>query len=429
MEVLKKIQALLKQDFAKKVILLARGSWLSQLINYGSILLLVRFYSEGAIGALILFSSLVVLMKPIFTLEYDLGILLPKEKRDSINLVALVILIAFLICLLSSIALFLFKPYALQMFGINKLGQQIHLLPIGAFLVAFVSAMEYWNNRENKFKSMSNALVVKSTSVSIIQLGFGFISGSTAWLIIGLLTGHLTQLFVLTKSSLKTIQELSLEISFSRMLKIAKQYKDVPKYNTMISFLNRLSNEIPVILIAQFFGIGVTGIYGLASKFTGASFGVFQQSISQVFFNKASACYNEKGDLSSLIKKSCFRFSQVALLIGVVLFIFSYFIVFFLGEKWIDVGSYIRILLPWLMVKFVSSPITSLIVILNKQRVILIYDIILLLFRIGAFLVGYFIFHSIFYALALFSLVGVVFNFLIMYYIYSISKQPLKSYE
>lgn len=429
MKILKNIQDLLKKDFAQKVMVLAGGSWLSQIINYGSILLLFRFYNEEAIGALILFSSLVVLMKPIFTLEYDLGILLPKKREDSINLVALIIVIAFLISLLSSGLFFFIQPYLSQFFDYSKLGQQIYLLPVGVFLVGFVSAMEYWNNRENRFDSISNALVFKSISISAVQLGFGLISGYPIWLIIGLLIGYLTQLFVLIRSSFKNSQELWVSISVSQMRKVAKQYADVPKYNTFISFLNRLSNEIPVLLITQFFGIGATGVYGLASKFTGASFGVFQQSISQVFFNKASACYNENGDLAALIRKNAAYFFRIALLLGAVLFIFSFFIDIFLGEKWIKVGLYIRILLPWLIIRFVSSPLTSLIVVLNKQRAILIYDIVLLLFRVVAFLVGYFIFNHILYALALFSLVGVVFNLIIMYYIYSVSKQPLKSYE
>ena len=42
----------------------------------------------------------------------------------------------------------------------------------------------------------------------------------------------------------------------------------------------------------KYFGLANSGIYGLAIKFMRAPVGIVQQSVSQVFYNKASKIYN-----------------------------------------------------------------------------------------------------------------------------------------
>mgnify|MGYP003686184961 FL=1 len=243
-----------------------------------------------------------------------------------------------------------------------------------------------------------------------------------------MLLGYFLQILFLIKVSLKTAKNLIKEISLKKMLFLAKKYKDIPVFNTLINLTNNLSNELPVLLITKYFGLGSSGVYGLAIKFTRAPVGIFQQSVSQVFFNKASKTYNNDGNLHSLVVKTAKHILLISFVIFAPLFVISFYLDIIFGEDWVDVGMYSRILIPWLFFAFLSNPLTSLIIILNKQKKIVIFDALLLIFRFLALFFGYYFYKDIVISLILFSGVGVLFNILIFIYLLKISKEKKVAY-
>ena len=213
------------------------------------------------------------------------------------------------------------------------------------------------------------------------------------------------------------------------MITQAKKYKDIPLFNTLINVTNNLSNELPVLLITKYFGISSAGMYGLAVKFTRAPIGIIQQSVNQVFYNKASKIYNTDKSLNSLVIRTSKNLLAISFLIFTPLIILSFYLDFIFGDVWIDVGLYSRILIPWLFIAFISNPLTSLIVILNKQKTILIFDAITLIFRFLALFIGYFYYNNIIISLVLFSCVGMLFNIIIFLYLLKVSKEKTIAYQ
>lgn len=217
------------------------------------------------------------------------------------------------------------------------------------------------------------------------------------------------------------------------MSHLALKYKDIPIFNTISTFVNTLSNELPVLLIFNFFGFGQAGIYGLAIKTAKTPPGIIGQSVSQVFFKEASMKYNSNKDLFSFTKKTYKTLLIIALGIFTPLFIISFYLDFIFGAKWMDVGVMVRILIPWLFIAFLNSPISSIIDILNKQKTILIFNILLLIARLVSLLIGIYIFNDIYASLILFSIVGVTFNIILSLYFFKISKNYVysksKAYE
>jgi O-antigen/teichoic acid export membrane protein len=182
-------------------------------------------------------------------------------------------------------------------------------------------------------------------------------------------------------------------------------------------------------MITKYFGLSNAGIYGLAVKFTRAPIGIIQQSVNQVFFNRATKVYNENGDLHNLIVKTTKNILMISSFVFIPLFVVSFYLDILFGNDWKDVGLYARILIPWLFFAFLNYPITSLILILNKQKKIMIYDIILLIFRFLALYLGYYLYSSIVVSLAFFSIVGMLFNILIFIYLLKTSKEKKIAYQ
>lgn len=419
----------LKKEFVKNVLTLITGSALSQVVVYASILLLTRLFSAELFGIYILFSSATIILKPLATLQFEFAIVLPKKDKDAINLFAFSTLILILYCLLLLLIVSLFKTEILDFFNVTVLSNFIYLLPLNVFLFGLIANFDYWNNRNDNFKAISKGLFLKSSSMSATQIATGFSSYNSLGLIPGMLIGHVLQIFYLLQLTYNKLQPLCKEVSLNRMLFLAKKYKDIPIFNSIINLTNNLSNELPVLLITKYFGLASSGIYGLAVKFMKAPIGVVQQSVNQVFFNKATKLYNDQGNLYALVLKTAKHLLIISLLIFTPLFILSYYLEFLFGEGWTDVGLYARILIPWLFFAFLSNPLNSLILILNKQKTMLVLDIALLIFRFLALFCGYYLYNDIIIALALFSMVGMIFNILIFIYLLQTSKEKNSAYQ
>jgi O-antigen/teichoic acid export membrane protein len=419
----------LKKEFVKNVLTLITGSALSQVVIYASILILTRLFSTELFGIYMLFSSATLIIKPLATLQYEFAIVLPKKDTDAINLVGFSFIILVSYCLLLLIIIFFFNKNIADFFNITELANFIYLLPLSVFLFGGVSIFDYWNNRTNMFKNISKGLLTKSAVMSSSQIAVGFSSFNSLGLIPGMLMGQFLQLLFLIKASAKSMVHLTKEISLKRMLFLAKRYKDIPVFNTIINLTNNLSNELPVLLITKYFGLASSGIYGLAIKFTRAPVGIFQQSINQVFFNKASKIYNDDGNLHALVLKTAKHLLFISSFLFIPLFIVSFYLDIIFGENWTDVGLYSRILIPWLFFSFLSNPITPLILILNKQKTMVVFDAFLLVFRFLALFSGYYFYNSIVIALILFSGIGMLFNILIFIYLLKTSKEEKIAYN
>lgn len=418
-----------KKQFVKNVLILIKGSAFGQIILYLTIPILTRLFSEELFGVYMLFSSTIILLKPIASLQYELAILLPKREKDAANFVVFTALILVLFTLILLLIIIIFKTSILFYFNIQTLSQFIFLIPLSVLLFGLISILEYWSNRKNEFKNIYFGVITKSSLMSLSQVSIGLSSFNYIGLIPGMIIGQFLQFLVLLKKTFNGIVLQKENISFRRMLFLAKKYKDIPTFNSLLNFTNTLSNELPILLISKYFGLSNAGVYGLAVKVGKGPVGVIQQSISQVFYNKASKTYNVKGDLGTIVKRTYKNLLGISILIFLPLFIVSFYLDFIFGEDWSKVGLYVRILIPWLFVMFLSSPLTSLIVILNRQKTILIYDILLLTFRFLAFYIGFKFYENIIIALMLFSAVGVVFNIFILIYFLRISKSKESVYK
>ena len=419
----------LKKEFVKNVLTLITGSALSQVVIYASILLLTRLFSAELFGIYVLFSSATVILKPLATLQFEFSIVLPKKDEDAINLFAFSTLVLILYCFLLLFIIIIFKIEILAFFNISSLSNFIYLLPLNVFLFGLISNFDYWNNRNDNFKAISKGLLVKSSTMSAAQIATGYSTYAALGLIPGMLLGHLLQFAYLLKASINHLIVLMKQVSLSKMILLAKKYKDIPIFNSIINLTNNLSNELPVLLITKYFGLTSSGIYGLAVKFTRAPIGVVQQSVNQVFFNKATKIYNEQGNLYELVLKTAKHLLVISIIIFGPLFILSFYLEFLFGEGWTNVGLYARILIPWLFFAFLSNPLNSLILILNKQKTMVALDLTLLVSRFLALFFGYYFYNDIIIALALFSIVGMIFNIITFIYLLQTSKEKKIAYQ
>jgi len=243
-------------------------------------------------------------------------------------------------------------------------------------------------------------------------------------LIFGQIIGQFVSLFTILLDYKKYIRDLLKSVSLKKIFFVAKKYKDIPVFNSTLDVMNSISNQLPIFLITKYFGLVNTSYYGLSHRIVASPMGVISEAFGQVFYQRASEIKNANENLYQFVKKTYLSLFKIAVIPFLIVLIFApliFKIVF--GSSYENAGKLTQILIPWLFVMFLNSPITFLITVLNKQRQKIIYDFLLLLFRGASLVFGYLFFNNLYATIALFSLVGFLFNCFLVYYFLKLSRK------
>ena len=126
----------------------------------------------------------------------------------------------------------------------------------------------------------------------------------------------------------------------------------------------------------------------MSQKVLGSPVTLFSTSVSHVFKERASSDYRNKGNCRPIFLQTF----KSLFLISVVPFILLFFLAprlvpIIFGSQWIEAGVYIQALTLMYFFKFTVSPLSYVIIIAEKQKLNLIFQILLLILSIGS--IGY----------------------------------------
>ena len=154
---------------------------------------------------------------------------------------------------------------------------------------------------------------------------------------------------------------------------VAKKYSAFPKYNTIPSFLDIASLQLPIIIINHYYTKADVAQFDLSRMILSVSLVLIGTSISQVIQQKVA---EEKNSGLSIKKdfKSMLIFLTIISIVQIVVIIFFAPFIFkiFFGEKWKIAGELSQILIFSYVAKFIVSPLSIIFVSLEK---ILVYSI------------------------------------------------------
>lgn len=423
------LQKIRGNEFYKNVLTLFSGSFIAQLIPFLITPILTRLYPADAFGIYVLYSSNVAVPQIFATLQYELAIVLPKRDNEAINMLALSLALSVIISLLLLIIIILFYPWILRLFNL-QIGKWLYLIPASVFLQGLFQSFSFWSIRKKDFKVISINRVNKSVSSSVLQVAAGALKFKNFGLIGGMIFGQVVQSCFYIYSIFRHYSQLFRFISRRKIIFVARKYRQIPLLNTVMDLMNTFSNQLPVFLLTPYFGPATVGLYGLAYKVTASPTEIIRVSVKQVFFQNASEIFNNRQDLLAYVKKTYLRLFKISIVPFLILFLISPYVygpVF--GEEWKEAGRYAQILVPWLFLIFLNSPLTSMLTILTRQKIYLVYESVLLVLRFLALWAGYHLYHSILYSLIFYSSVSVIFNVILFFFFLHISRNAYSKNE
>jgi lipopolysaccharide exporter len=398
-----------KTSFAGDVAKLVSGTTIAQFLGILIAPILTRLFAPEAFGVAALFTSITSILGVIACMRYELSIMLPKSDTDAANLLGVSLLFATLIALLTVPVVLWGRAPILRLVNEPLLGAYLWMVPVAVFILGVFHALNYWNSRTRRFGRLSIARVTSSVTTATAKVGGGMAGYATGGTMIAAgVVGQAVATGVLAGQIWRDERKLFRQAIRWREMRVGlKRYRRFPLLDAWSALLNTVSWQLPALMLSAFFSSTVVGYYALGFRILHLPMDLVGQSIGQVFFQRAAEARVE-GKLAPLVGAVFHRLVLVSFFPMLLLAIIGkdLFMVVF-GATWAEAGVYAQILALWAFFYFVSSPISTLFSVLERQDFGLKVNAAILLSRGASLAVGGYMGDARI-ALALFAGTGVV---------------------
>ena len=405
-----------KSEFAKNVLTLMTGTTIAQAIPIAISPILTRLYTPEDFGVFALFMAITSIFGSIANGRYELAIMLPRKDEDAINIMALGFIINVVLSLFLLFVVIIFHDNIVNLLNNKEISPWLYLVPVSVFLIGLFNLLNYFNNRKKFYKDLAKANIYKSIGMAIVQLILGFLKAGA----FGLISGQIFSQIISNTKLFFNIMKLKLFKSIRKLkiIAVGKRYKKFPKYSLPSGVLNTISLQITPILLSSFFNASIVGFFSLSHRLISLPMSLIGGSIGQVFFQNSAQLIRDKEKLGlfvfntfkKLVLISIIPFS-IILIYGDILFSFVF------GDKWIMAGLFAQILSLWLFFVFITSPLTTLLDTIQKQKEAMIFNFLIVVSRVSVLIIGGIFLKNEFITIALYTIVGVFFWIFWMFYV------------
>ena len=370
------------KSFLSSFTTLTTGSIIAQAVALGCAPILTRLFTPEEIGAYAYLISFAAIFMGVINGKYDMAIVVENEKRKAYALLKLSFLIGGLLTLLGTL---IFVGYSILLKNHFRWTDVLFIL-IVLLSYAIIDALTAYNNRKREYKVMASVNVIRSSCQNVGAALLGLFPIGKAGLLIPYVCGQYLGIIQQGKTLKEDWREIA-SIPNSEMKEVLVKYRRQPIYSAPAALANSFSYSSITIFLKTLFGDALVGFYSISVRLLGLPLALISGNASKVFFESAAVEYNNTGSFRSAFKKVALF--QIALAVPMVLVMYYFappVCEFVFGSAWRVAGDYIRILAPMFGIRFVVTTLTPAMIIVNKQRLELVLQLMFVLSSIVCFI-------------------------------------------
>lgn len=350
----------------KLIITIFSVTALAQLLQLSVQPMLTFLYSKDTFGHYSVFFSLFTFLSVICLFQYNNLVLIVKEKQIEVlnSGIFFVVLLDFFV-ILSFIVLYVIDVYKdFNVFNYISLFLLILFYSISSIFRAHLI-------RANKNKVYSYSILIRSFSIALLQITFGFI-GNEGGLIYGVVLGELISLLYIFS---KLDKHVLLKNNTNLALKIFMENKHFLIWTTLQEIVAVFSFIMPVFLVNKIYGFSLGGEFSLAHKLVWSPAFLISQALSPVILKSISE--ESKDYLIFFDKKIIFLF--LFLFLPVAYYSIDYALPLIINDEWKNTVWISQLLLFWVSFFIISIPSRLYLRATNRQKLQLILDVLIIL--------------------------------------------------
>ena len=364
----------MRAEYIRNVFTLMAGTVIGQALVFVLAPFITRLFTPEDFTLLEQYTMIVTVLSVVVTGKYEFAIMHPKDQNDARHIVALALKVAFYSCVVLSVFVLFFAKDVSYWLMNEPIALYLWTIPIVLFFTAVFNVFNYWFSRLKQYKVAANSKVLSAVSSEPIKIATGYGGWNTSGLIFSTVIGSIAAGAYAFWKFLKSEPEGLKNLSNERMKALAILHKDYPMFSIWGSVLNRLAQWAHVGIFTLYYGLLAVGFMALCRRIFMAPLNVVSNSYSQVFFQRISEIEDPK-ELRALYYKVLFRFLIAAAgMVFVVQMLPSNTMGVIFGEAWGNSFMYLKYLIFWFALNFVTSSLAFITYRINMQRVGLLLD-------------------------------------------------------
>ncbi|MFZ5568889.1 MAG: lipopolysaccharide biosynthesis protein [Thermodesulfobacteriota bacterium] len=379
-------------SFGVNVALMAGGTTFSSALVFLAEPVTSRMFPPEAFGAASTFYAGATILGTVACLRYEMALLLPKEEEDAGNIFFLCIFILTAITVLAGISVYGIGRHVLALLRMEALWPaSLWLFPAAVFLTGLDLLLRRWHTRQKRFNSIALSRAMQSIPRVLAEVcggAAGFISATnfTSFRVFGLIGSPLNLSYAFLKHDLTRVYQ---HFTKAGLLAAAIRYIKFPLYESASALVMLLSLYSPIILLSSFFGPDKAGLFSKAFYLLYMPILIVGDSTSQAFFQLSSHRKAMGKELGAVVESVLTRMISIGVLpFSLIALAGPKIFSFVLGSWWSEAGIYAQIICPWLFVVLLNNSISTLFGTLERQGAGLLFNLVLIAFRLGVLFLG-----------------------------------------
>lgn len=377
-----------KSGYIKNILTLMTGASLSQAILISISPILTRIYTPEDFGVFALYGSIVGIVGVIANGRYEQAIMIPEKDEDAKGILYLSLIISIVLSVILFMLVWMFNDQFTSWLNEPLISPWLYVVPVSVLFFGIFNSLNFWFNREKRFKDMAYNRVAQTTTNASVNLSIGALTSGPGGLIGGQVSGQVFAALFFVYKFVRNNAFMSLKRASMRRVLIT--YSDFPKKGSFGIVFNLLANQLPVIFIGILYGSGILGFYALILRVLNTPLTVVGKSVSQVFFQTASQNVKDNKDNNALFKGTSIRLFAVIVVPMLILFFFGGDIfAFVFGPEWHEAGELVRLFVFYYLIRFIFSAQSTLLTVKRMLGTEAIFNVILFIVQMGSLYLGY----------------------------------------
>ena len=347
--------------------MLSSGQTLAALISIGAAPILGRLYQPAEYGVLGSYMAVASVLSGIGNWQYSQAVIVEDRENKAHTLVHLCVVTTLITSLLSAVVGTAIYLYPTTSFQAER--SWFLLLPLTTLMGGVTAAWSAMANRRRLYRFMAathlaSVVITVCSSIAFGIAGFGYVGLLVAYLVGATATCLIHASMYFTLPDCKKIK-----VARRRMVVMAFKHRDFAFFSTPSAFVGNFASQLPIYALGLQTATGMIGLFSRARQLLSLPITLVGGSIAQVFQRRAAADYAEIGNCEAVFRKTFWTLLGLGLGPTLLLAISSpWLFETFLGAHWRPAGEVARVLAPMLLLRLVSSPLSTVFYICGAQR-------------------------------------------------------------
>ena len=369
---------------------LLTGNVVAQGLAFLAYLLLLRLFTPDDFGLCNVFFSYTEVLIILSTCKYEMAIVVAPDDNEA----SLLARLAFRLNALLTLLLFAVAA-VMALTGVtlsNLPAILLLLLPLLVYFTGTYRIYVFLCNRHKEYRALALGEVVSVSGGTVTRILFGLLApvlnlfhtiGLPLGSVLGKMAGHAYLHHVVCRKN------HYYHPTAAPLRPIARKYINFARYVMPRELVSSFSANLPLMWLSLYFDKPLLGLFSLALTFTQRPAGVLANTFEKVLYQNITAKVQSHLPLRRDVGRFVLLLGSGILLVGPLIFLFAEPVfVFLFGNQWVGTGYYVRCLLPWMAILVVSNSLSFVGNIFSTQRVDFILQVVQLLLRAAALLIG-----------------------------------------